>query len=76
MKPFIKWAGGKRSLAEQIYAHIGPIQEGATYYEPFLGGGAMLLHICPETAVCFDINEGYTKVKENYAGDIHNCLKN
>jgi hypothetical protein len=57
MKPFIKWAGGKRTLAEQIYAHIGPIPEGATYYEPFLGGGAMLLHICPETAVCFDINE-------------------
>jgi DNA adenine methylase len=69
MKPFIKWAGGKRTLAEQIYAHIGPIPEGATYYEPFLGGGAMLLHICPETAVCFDINEElinlYNTIKDN-----------
>ncbi len=68
MKPFIKWAGGKRSLAEQISSILGPIPDGATYFEPFLGGGAMLLYIQPHKAECFDINRElinlYNVVKE------------
>lgn len=38
-RPFLKWAGGKRALMDQILARIpaGPIE---MYVEPFLGGGA------------------------------------
>ena len=54
MQPIIKWAGGKRKFATQIAGFLGDVK--GTYYEPFLGGGAMLLHIAPAHAVCSDIN--------------------
>ena len=42
-KPFVKWAGGKRQLIPVLEQNL-PLKFG-TYYEPFLGGGAMLFHI-------------------------------
>lgn len=42
-KPFVKWAGGKRQLIPILEKNI-PKNFG-TYFEPFLGGGAMLFHI-------------------------------
>lgn len=54
MQPIIKWAGGKRKFATQIAGFLGDVE--GTYYEPFLGGGAMLLHIAPSHAICSDIN--------------------
>lgn len=38
-KPFLKWAGGKRKLAQRILDNAG-IFPGA-YFEPFLGAGAV-----------------------------------
>ena len=52
--PVLKWVGGKRqlipALSPLIPAGIAP------YYEPFLGGGAMLFHFQPQTARVNDIN--------------------
>lgn len=42
-KPFVKWAGGKRQLMPIIERYI-PSDFG-TYFEPFLGGGALLFHM-------------------------------
>lgn len=40
-KPFLKWAGGKWSLAEEIGRRLPADLAARTYREPFLGGGAM-----------------------------------
>jgi len=45
-KPFVKWAGGKRQLIPILNDNL-PKSFG-TYYEPFLGGGALLFHILTE----------------------------
>ena len=53
--PFVKWAGGKKQLLDRLEAHM-PATYGR-YYEPFIGGGALLLHLQPERAVINDTNE-------------------
>ena len=45
-KPFVKWAGGKRQLIPILNENL-PASMG-TYFEPFLGGGALLFHILTE----------------------------
>jgi DNA adenine methylase len=54
LKPFVKWAGGKRQILEQIKAHLP--DEYNKYFEPFLGGGAVFLNLAPSQAVVSDIN--------------------
>ena len=53
-RPFLKWAGGKGQLIPQ-YSQFFP-QEFDTYYEPFLGGGAIFFHLQPRRSVLMDIN--------------------
>lgn len=52
--PFVKWAGGKRQLLEHINARK-PISY-KNYYEPFIGGGAVLFDLQPDGAMIGDIN--------------------
>lgn len=52
--PFLKWAGGKRQLLSEIKKHIP--DNINTYYEPFVGAGAVFLDLQPQTAVINDIN--------------------
>jgi len=54
-KPFVKWAGGKRSIINKLIK-LSP-EEFDTYYEPFVGGGAMLFELSPKKAVINDYNE-------------------
>jgi DNA adenine methylase len=66
VKPFLKWAGGKSQLLEQLKTKYPPeLKEGqlTNYYEPFLGGGA----------VFFDIIQNYP-VENVYLSDINEDL--
>ncbi len=56
VRPFLKWPGGKRWLAPWLAEIIRP-ELGGSYYEPFLGGGAVFLQLSPATAVLSDLNE-------------------
>ncbi|MBW4577697.1 MAG: DNA adenine methylase [Aphanothece sp. CMT-3BRIN-NPC111] len=53
-RPFLKWAGGKSQLIQQYLPYFP--KSFKTYYEPFLGGGAIFFHLLPAQAVLTDIN--------------------
>lgn len=53
-KPFVKWAGGKRQIIDKLKKHLP--EKFDTYYEPFVGGGALLFELSPKKAVINDSN--------------------
>ncbi len=53
MKPFLKWAGGKTQLLSELLKHVPSFD---TYYEPFIGGGALFFELQPKRAVIADVN--------------------
>lgn len=53
-KPFVKWAGGKRQIIDKLLEFVP--KEYNTYYEPFVGGGALLFELSPKDAVINDYN--------------------
>ena len=55
VSPVVKWVGGKRQLLQDISKYIPDTY--STYYEPFVGGGAVLFHLQPRKAIINDINE-------------------
>jgi DNA adenine methylase len=67
-KPFVKWAGGKQGIAENL-VNLFP-REFDTYFEPFLGGGSVLLGTRPKKAVASDLNEWlldtYAAIRDNW----------
>jgi DNA adenine methylase len=63
-KPFLKWVGGKGQLLEEfkrLYPKNLKENRVKTYFEPFLGGGAVFFDIAQEynieSAYLYDINE-------------------
>lgn len=54
LRPFLKWAGGKRQLLPEIRRFVP--KKFNTYFEPFVGAGAVLLDLQPKRAVVNDIN--------------------
>lgn len=53
--PFVKWAGGKRQLLPQIKERMP--KRYNNYYEPFVGGGAVIFGLLPANALINDINK-------------------
>lgn len=68
IKPFLKWAGGKRWLLDHPRFEIPPYT--GKYIEPFLGGGAVFFHHRPKAALLSDINcrliETYNAIKDDW----------
>ena len=57
MKPVIKWVGGKTQMLSQLRELITPeLLEGHTYYEPFIGGGALAFDLEYKNTVIGDLN--------------------
>jgi DNA adenine methylase len=68
-KPFVKWAGGKSQLLDEIAARLPDgLKTGEidTYIEPFVGGGAVFFHI----------TQNYNNIKHFYLFDINQDLIN
>lgn len=73
VSPFLKWVGGKRQLISEINKYIP--KHINTYYEPFLGGGAILFHLQPEKAVVNDINTELINVYKTIKNDVDALIK-
>ena len=63
-KPFLKWAGGKRQLVNEIKKKL-PVnfkesKEDLIYYEPFLGGGSVFFYL-----------KNHYKIKKSVISDIN-----
>lgn len=57
-RPFVKWAGGKRSILPELNERNLLPQEGVEgrYFEPFVGGGAVFFWLTPNAAILNDAN--------------------
>lgn len=61
-KPFVKWVGGKRQLLRQfrerkLYPPEKFDPSKNSYFEPFVGGGAVFFDLLPEKAYLSDLNK-------------------
>ena len=81
MDSILKWAGGKRLLVSKISEYIDSDRikrEGAKYYEPFVGGGAIAFSLELENTVINDSNQElinmYNVIKNN-CEDLIDILK-
>lgn len=74
MRPFLKWAGGKRQILSHIKQYINNevMSEHATYYEPFIGGGSVFFDLARDNCVINDFNAEivnvYKVIKEHPTG--------
>ena len=66
--PFLKWVGGKRQLMPSIVELMPKNIKELNYVEPFIGGGAVLFHLQPRTAIINDFNDELINV--------YNVIKN
>ena len=67
--PVLKWVGGKRQLLPELRRRMP--RRFTTYYEPFIGGGALLFDRQPQKAVLNDSNSElinvYCQIKTDVA---------
>lgn len=71
--PFVKWAGGKRQLLSQIKERMP--QTYKNYYEPFVGGGAVVFELLPFNAIINDINKSLINAYRQICNAPENFLK-
>lgn len=73
MKPFVKWAGGKRQILDRIMKYINDTtdeeDDNYRYVEPFLGGGAVFFHLHPKEAIINDLNSDLMNAYEVIKSD-------
>ena len=66
-KPFLKWAGGKGKLIEQL-VNFFPLEmttgQLTKYAEPFIGGGALYFHVA----------QNYPQIEEFFISDCNQQL--
>lgn len=72
LKPFLKWAGGKRQLLPEINLYTP--KKFNMYHEPFVGAGAVLLDLEPRNAVINDFNSELINAYKVIKDDIDNLI--
>jgi DNA adenine methylase len=79
-KPFVKWVGGKRQLLRQ-FRDMGLYPPDAfnpltnTYFEPFVGGGAVFFDLLPKKAELSDLNNELVTTYNVIKNDVDGLIK-
>ncbi len=71
--PFVKWAGGKRQLLPQIKERMP--EKYNNYFEPFVGGGAVIFELLPVNALINDINKALINAYKQICNEPEAFLK-
>lgn len=79
-KPFVKWVGGKRQLLRQfrelgLYPLDGFNPITNTYFEPFVGGGAVFFDLFPKKAELSDLNKELVTTYNVIKNDVESLIK-
>jgi DNA adenine methylase len=76
-RPFVKWVGGKGQLLPELISRTP--ESFKTYYESFVGGGALFFALQPERAVLSDVNHElincYQVVRDHLPGLLKDLKK-
>ena len=73
IKPFVKWVGGKRQLIPHIEKRLP--KKFNNYFEPFVGGGALFMHLKRENTVINDFSEELTNVYKQVKTNSRKLMK-
>jgi DNA adenine methylase len=78
MKPLLKWAGGKRHIVPVLEHFLPSDWNTGIYFEPFLGGAALFLHLAPAKASLADVNPwliGFYKDVQKQPGELYELIQ-
>jgi len=78
IRPFLKWAGGKRQLLPVLTERCPRERLHATkarYFEPFLGGGALFFALRPKRAVLTDVNDRLIRTYLGVRDDVDDVVE-
>jgi DNA adenine methylase len=73
VKPFLKWVGGKGQLLGQ-FESLYP-EKYDSYFEPFVGGGAVYFSLAPKIAHINDINQTLVQTYTNIKTDVEKLIE-
>ena len=72
LKPFVKWAGGKRQLRNDIYNNLP--NDFNRYFEPFVGGGAIFFELLTPSSTINDYNIELINTYEVIRDDVDSLI--
>jgi len=79
IKPFVKWAGGKRGILETFERKGFIPKEFNKYFEPMVGAGAVFFHIVenytPKKCIISDINPDLINTYKAIKKDVNELIK-
>ncbi|MEM4483983.1 MAG: DNA adenine methylase [Candidatus Methanomethylicia archaeon] len=73
LKPFLKWAGGKRQIVDLLINNMP--KSWNVYIEPFVGSGALFFRVMPDKAIISDINPELMNVYKVIRDNVYELIK-
>lgn len=68
LRPFVKRAGGKTQILNKLNKYLPSTYNN--YFEPFVGGGALLFDLAPKNAIINDENQELISVYRCFQDDV------